>query len=271
MTNRYILQDNLLRPLSEKLESKADVVVYEVIRFIDGIPLFFDDHFKRLKHSLELVNQLIELDPIQLLSNLMLLAEKNEIRIGNLMLQISFSGSTFMLQAWFIPHKYPTEVDYEKGVTTDLLYAERNNPEAKVVNNTVRDAANNLIAEKGVYEVLLVNNQNGICEGSRTNFFAVKGNVLHTAPLNKVLHGITLLKVLDIAAKHKIPVVFEEIKVSDLANYDALFLTGTSPKVLPISSVGELIFCTKNEILRLITDKYNELIASDIKQKKGHR
>ena len=44
----------------EDIENKYENVVYEVVRIIDNVPLFFDEHYLRLKKSLSLLK--IEFD-----------------------------------------------------------------------------------------------------------------------------------------------------------------------------------------------------------------
>ena len=44
----------------------------------------------------------------------------------------------------------------------------------------------------------------------------------------------------------------------DIGSFDAAFISGTSPKVMPIASVGEVSFDVNDPILRKIMEKYDE-------------
>ncbi len=48
---------------------------------------------------------------------------------------------------------------------------------------------NKIIQEQGVAEVLLIDGDNCITEGSRSNVFFIRDNVFYTAPLPHVLAG----------------------------------------------------------------------------------
>ena len=52
----YIVTNNGIRPFSEKEASlqNSDRSVYEVIRVIDGVALFLEDHFYRLVSSMKI-------------------------------------------------------------------------------------------------------------------------------------------------------------------------------------------------------------------------
>jgi branched-chain amino acid aminotransferase len=50
------------------------------------------------------------------------------------------------------------------------------------------------------------------------------------------------------------------INFSDLVDFDAAFITGTSPKILPIRQIDEFIFNPDNKIVRQMMESYDELI-----------
>jgi branched-chain amino acid aminotransferase len=91
--------------------------------------------------------------------------------------------------------------------------------------------------EKG-YEALLVNEEQLITEGSRTNIFFIRGEVLFTAPEHMILSGITRKHILAICAENEINVELSCARAGDIADYDAVFMTGTSPMLLPFNSIG---------------------------------
>jgi len=164
---------------------------------------------------------------------------------------------------FFIPHSYPTPEQYRDGVSVGFLQAERNNPEAKV-EQSVREKANQLLHNGELYEVLLVDHEGYITEGSKSNMVFVKGGALYTCPLEKVLTGITLKKVIELAAVENIPVIYEAVPLSAIASYDALFITGTSPKILPVAKAGEVTFDVNNPLVNKLKALYDQLIDNEI-------
>jgi branched-chain amino acid aminotransferase len=81
-----------------------------------------------------------------------------------------------------------------------------------------------------------------ITEGSRSNIFFVRRNTLVTAPDNLVLSGITRKHILDICTIEKIRIEFRSISVDELSGYESVFMTGTSPVVLPFCCIEEKSF-----------------------------
>ena len=58
----------------------------------------------------------------------------------------------------------------------------------------IRERPVRLISDNKLYEVLLVDRNGRITEGSRSNVFFVKGNKFYTGPSAMVLVGITRKK-----------------------------------------------------------------------------
>lgn len=245
----------------------SDHSVYEVIRIIDGIALFLEDHFVRLVSSVQMSGFHFVMDFSEFRHNILELVRLNQIENGNVKFFLSESGKENQWSFSFIPHSYPDADDYEQGVNTELLFAERENPNAKVVQNAVSKKANQLIADQGLYEVLLVDRDGLITEGSRSNVFFVKGNRFFTAPAHQVLVGITRQKVLQCLSELALPIIEDAVLASEINKYDAVFLTGTSPKVLPVRSIGKQVFNTQLLVVNELMNQYNSMVDNYIK---GH-
>jgi branched-chain amino acid aminotransferase len=97
----------------------------------------------------------------------------------------------------------------------------------------------------------------------------VKGDVVISAPLGDVLPGITRQSIIDICSQEGLNFREERVSYKDLKAIDALFITGTSPKVLPIKSVDDKFFSSStNIIVQNILRAYNNNIDIYIKQNK---
>jgi len=244
------------------------IIIYEVVRIINKKVLFFDEHIERIQKSAEIVGKLLFLTKSEIKKKINELIETSQREIGNIKFIFEFHENekkqTF--DAFFITHKYPTKRDYELGVSTDLLYAERNSPNAKIENQNIRQIADDLIAEKKIYEAILVNPKNQITEGSRSNIFFIKENTVYTAPLENVLGGITRQKVIEICNEERIKLLETEINQTDLPNFNAAFITGTSPQILPILKIGEVYFDVKNQILSSIIQSFDNKVKTEINQ-----
>jgi branched-chain amino acid aminotransferase len=260
--NFFVFNDEI-KPTEVFVAGENEGGIYEVLRVLKGIPLFMEDHLERFYHSAQLAGKTISFSENQIKEFLKKLIRKNEAEEGNILISCKIN-----LKAFFIPHNYPTEEMYFEGVSCGLLKAERENPNAKVFQTTVRQQADKMLVDNGFYEVLLVDHQGKITEGSRSNVFFVKGNELLTAPPEKILMGITRQKAIRLAKNLSIKVNEREIDLAEMSNYDAAFITGTSPKILPIKKVDsiknfeQVTFNPQNEIVRKLMKSYDDLIAN---------
>lgn len=245
--------------------------IYEVIRVIDGIALFLEDHFLRLMSSIRIREFQFEMDFTEFKHRISELATLNQKQNGNVKFVLSFQGHECNWVFTFIPHSYPDPQEYLNGVATDFLSAERQNPNAKVIQNRVRNIANQLIADNKLYEVLLVDRDGLLTEGSRSNVFFVKDEVFYTSPSSQVLAGVTRLKVIECLKRLNYKLIEKSVSFNEISQFDAVFLTGTSPKILPVKSVGNHIFSTQLPCVNKLTDSYNILITEYIRNEKDFR
>ncbi len=259
--HKYFILNGELIGTKQFVSAENEGGVYEVLRVVDGIPLFLEDHLERFYHSAKLAGRNIGYSDSQIREFLKNLIEKNKVYAGNIMIYCKIN-----LEIFFVSHVYPSDKMYEEGINCGILKAERDNPNAKVLHTTVRNRADLIISEKGFYELLLVDHLGKVTEGSRSNVFFVSENEIVTSPANRVLVGITRQKTLQLAADLNIQVVEREVNFSELQAFDAAFITGTSPKILPIIKIDAFKFNPQNQIVGQLMKRYNELIEMYVKK-----
>ena len=263
-TNEYYISNGEIFKANnfEKISELEGITLYEVIRVINGIPLFIEEHLERFGNTCRLTNVEIKYSKELLKEQLMKLININSVQDGNV--KVIFNKNLEdRLSMYFIEHSYPSEAMYKNGVDTILYFGERTNPNAKVINNDFRNNVNLKIKEADVYEAILVDDNKNITEGSRSNIFMIKGDKIYTAPIKTVLPGITRDRIMKLLNKIKLNTIEQEINYKDIFEMDAVFITGTSPKVLPICKIdGVNIPSTSNEILKTIINSYNLLIEN---------
>ena len=152
--------------------------------------------------------------------------------------------------------RYPTSEQYRNGVKGILFNAERKDPESKVINHKLRSAIYHRLILEGAYEALLVNEDQMITEGSRSNIFFVKGETLITAPDSLILNGITRKHILEICRENKMNVEQRCVSMYDISEYDAIFMTGTSPMVLPFCCIGDKSFNVGLPLMERLRELY---------------
>jgi branched-chain amino acid aminotransferase len=248
---------------------RQDIQLYEVIRVIEGIPVFLEDHFDRLYQSASLtgMKQLPNSIALEEMIRNFIFSQKKET--GNIKFSFSFNNSSTepICELNFIPHYYPTPEEYANGVKVGLMSADRPIPQAKIQNPGIRNKANLSISDNKLFEVLLIDSEGNITEGSRSNVLFIKNETLYSAPKDKILQGITRIKVLEICRKTGIQVIETSIPVNTVGQFEAAFLTGTSPKLLPVRLIGQLAFKTDIPMLTNLQAKYNQLIESYLQER----
>ena len=226
---------------SELITSKdIDCVVYEVIRVFDGKPLFLADHINRLEASLQhsgcstvsstAVAVLTATESVKKLVDLCNLRYQN---IKILLIPSEDPCKPPKVIAYPIESFYPPMSHYNNGVKASFLRHERKNPNAKVVDASLKKTMSNAMTD-GVFELLLVNDDGKITEGSRSNVFYIKHNCVYTAPDSLVLQGITRSRIIELCESLCVRVIYQTLPVKDLLEADAVFISSTSNGILPI-------------------------------------
>ncbi|BAH06925.1 aminotransferase class IV [Clostridium kluyveri] len=266
-SNKFFLYNDEIKNKGESLEdiSYKGKSIYEVIRIIDGKPLFLEPHLKRMENSCKITGLKIWLTGDEIKNRIKKLVEVNKAYIGNIKIIFNFSRENVFV-AYFSKHFYPPLKYYKTGVDTIFFHGEREDPNAKVINTAFREKVNEKIKENNVFEAILVDNEGNITEGSKSNIFMIKGEKVITAPVGDVLPGVTRDVIIKICKDMGLEVEEEKINYKQIERFDALFISGTSPKVLPIKRVENIAFHSpENKALISIMNAYDHEMEKDIK------
>ncbi len=243
-----------------------DKIIYEVLRIIDYKPLFLEKHINRMRNSFQLINMNIPFNEKILLDKIAELIKEEGKSQGNI--KITYSLNNEELKVFFIPHSYPTKEMYEDGVKTILYFGERENPNAKIINDDFRSKVNKKIEESNAYEAILVDRNGFITEGSRSNIFAViKGRIV-TSPVKAVLPGVTRDVIIELIKENNMDFEERPISYKEISQTEGMFISGTSPQILPINCVNDIKIQEKNKIIINLMKKYEERVNNYIKKSK---
>lgn len=233
-------------------------IIYEVLRIIDGKALFLEDHLERMKNSFDLINEKFSLNNDEIELKIKKFINKENKLCGNIKITYSIFEKT--LDVFFINHSYPDKEMYDNGVKTILYFGERENPNAKILNDDFRCKINEEIENNNAYEAILVDRNGIITEGSRSNIFMIKNNTILTSPTKSILPGVTRKKVLELANKLDFKVLEEEYNYKKINELDAMFICGTSPKILPIALVNDIEMDAKNPVILKLMEEYDDSV-----------
>ena len=261
---KYILNGNAVDISAFQADMSADIY-YEVIRIIGGRFLFLNDHLERLRHS-TLESGLKFPGEASIRECLKSLLKVNPFKDGNIRLCLQNSKSSDPdLLCYFVPWIYPDECTYLSGVQLVSYAHERPNPGIKKWDEKFRSNVKEYIRDHGVYEALLLNKEGEITEGSRSNiFFIDASNQLITPPEKAILPGITRKYVIQICRKEAIKIEERKVSMRELDALEACFISGTSPKVLPVWQIDQYQFKADHPTVRLIMERFESILNKNL-------
>ncbi len=248
-----------------KYSEEKYTACYEVIRIIKGIPLFFDDHFTRLKSSVQKTHNELEITKKDLRTQITEICELNNLVNCNVKVLVLLYEKQRITLLHINKFYYPSQEEYDNGVKCCTVKLMRNNPNIKMINTSYKAEIKRVSEENSAFEVLLVDDNDKITEGGKSNVFFVKGDKIYTSPEEYILKGITRQYIIDVCAKLGYEVIETLISADQLSNFDAAFITGTSINALPLKIIDDCIMnSSENVVTQNVMKGYNSLISAYI-------
>ncbi|MNC09419.1 Branched-chain-amino-acid aminotransferase [compost metagenome] len=227
--------------------------IFEGIRLYNGNIFKLKEHLDRLYDSAKSIMLDIPLSYGEMEEAVAETLRKNGLKNGYIRLVVSRGPGDLGLdprrspKAWVIIIAeqlaiYPEEA-YVNGLKTISVSPRRNLPDAlnpkikslNYLNNILVKIQSNLA---GVGEAIMLNSQGYVAEGSSDNIFIVKRGVVYTPPCYcGALEGITRLAIIELCAKHGIPLKEEPFTLHDVYVADEVFFTGTAAEVIAVREV----------------------------------
>ena len=248
--------------------------LYEVIRIIDGIPIFIDEHLKRLKNSANYFRITIdELDEIKKkIGNLLKI---NNFFQGELYIQLSRGTDCLRehgikdiksnLSILTIPLREIDNKNWSTGAEVvsfpDLRHGYCSH---KTVNLFANVQAKSYAYEKKAYEAIMYRSDSFgryITEGGSSNYFFVKDDMFFTPELDNILPGITREKAINILQKMDKKIVQKRFYYSEISECKEVFLVSTVSKIMPVKKIDDFVFKVGEKTLKLM-NKFEELIEN---------
>jgi len=228
--------------------------VYEVIKVMNGRPVWMEDHLVRLYRSLGEIRLTEASVGHEFETVLPELVERSGIVDGMIYVQVTrgHAPRDFVFPhppsptvlAYTRPKKLPTEEEIFGGTALhpveDMRWARC---DIKSTNLLAAVLAKEEAKEAGAEEALFLDDQGLVREGGSSNVFAVLDGVMRTHPLsNRILGGITRLHVIEIARELGYTVEERAFKLADVttaAPTDCeVFTASTLKDMLPVVRVG---------------------------------
>ncbi|MDW7659287.1 MAG: aminotransferase class IV [Bacillota bacterium] len=211
---------------------------YEVIRVVQGVPLFLEDHLQRLKRSVAGAFTL----PAMLEQESRDLIRANSLNEANLRLILTDKTRVMHLT----PSYYPDVRTIEQGVVTGILAWERQDPNTKIIHADYKAAVADRFARPGPFgpctELLLTDRHGYLTEGSRSNLFFIKGKNVISAPDDRILLGITRRYVSQAIRDADLELAIDLLTLDDIRSrgIQTSFISGSPIDLLPIRAIEDL-------------------------------
>ena len=257
---KFYIDDGVMKESGQPMDmdSHSGVMIYEVVRIIDGIPLFFEDHYIRMCSSFQAIGNVCRIGASEWKEQIHKIAEANDNANCNIKYITFAAGGGQRTLGYISKSHYPTEEEISNGVPVGLLPLERENPNIKLVDHNYKKTINEIKSQRGLYEVFLVDREGNVTEGGASNIFFVKGEKVITAQEEKVLKGITRMHVIETCKNVGYEVIEVSIHADRIDGADGVFLSGTSPNVLPVASIDDRKYdSAKHPIVNAIRNAFD--------------
>lgn len=222
--------------------------VYEVVKYYNGKPFRFEDHYERLERSLKEVG--IQVRDLTKLRNVFPeLLERNNMqdKHAGIYLQISRGAAQRV-------HHFPKDITptvyafsfdlpsftekHKKGIKVitreDIRWSRCDIKSVSLLPNTM---LYNEAVEDGAGECILIRDKY-VTEATHSSVLAIKDGVVVTRPLsNFILPGITRKVVLEICKANNIEVVEKLFTKQELLEMDEVFIAGTGSEITPVVQI----------------------------------
>lgn len=266
---KFFSKNGQILPAAEAVVSVANLEyaygfgVYENIRVRQGRALFIADHIERLMTSARAIGLEHTFKAPEIIKYCADLIDKiGATESINLKIILIGAADHKDTQLFILPLApfFPNKKIYTAGANVITVNYERPFPHAKTLNMLPSYLAYKKAKEAGGYDALLVNRAGCITEGTRTNFFALKGKTIVGASETEILGGVTRKYVLKVAAENGYTIKEENIPLAKIEEYDSAFLTSTSSKIVPLKKINDFIFPSLSPELARLIKLFNECL-----------
>ena len=273
MDFKYFSRNGKILPTAEavvllsNIEYQYGFGVYENVRVYDGVPYFLKDHIERLRESARIIGLEHSFSEAAIRKSVTELIKKSEVGTYNLKIlligpstSLRAGGNDATLYILCFNPLFPDKKLYKEGADFITYEYERPFPHAKTLNMLQSYLVHKDAKAKGCYDALLINSKGCITEGTRANFFCMRGQTLVSPPESEILLGVTRKAVLKVAEENGFSLEEQEVRFSDIINSDGAFITSTSSKITPVRSIDGHTLASPPDTLRELMEAFDDYL-----------
>ena len=204
--------------------------LYETFRTLNHKPVFLEPHLDRLFKSAQAIDLRIAFSQNEIVKMIARVVQQfddpnQRVRILAVAEKIIIYTSSLNLD----PSIY-------KGVSTITVPALRKTPEIKTTDYTTCLEAYKIAENNDCFEAILLDNNNQVLEGSRSNVFWIQGEKLFTRD-GDVLPGVTRQTVI---SRSPFSIFYEQLNQLDFDQVNEIFLTNSGSGIIPVVKVNSI-------------------------------
>ena len=204
--------------------------LYETFRTLNHKPVFLEPHLDRLFKSAQAIDLTIASSQNKIVKMIARVIQQfddpnQRVRILAVAEKIIIYTSSLNLD----PSIY-------KGVSTITVPALRKTPEIKTTDYTTCLEAYKIAENNDCFETILLDKNNQVLEGSRSNVFWIQGEKLFTRD-GDVLPGVTRQTVI---SRSPFSIFYEQLNQLDFDQVNEIFLTNSGSGIIPVVKVNSI-------------------------------
>jgi len=283
--HRFILHNDRIHEASERVLAPGQVGllsgwgVFTTLKVSDGVPFAFERHWARITRDAATMHVPLPGNPEALLRKLLQLVEANHAFHSTLRLVIVRNGGGM----WAGPSTgCDSDVialtadsrDWGEGVKLGIVPHARH-AACEFATTKILSWAMNLTwveraHERGLDEVVLLNERGEVAECTSANIFASIGGQVWTPPVSSgCLPGITreiLLKEIHVP---RIQIAEKKLMPADLDAADEVFITSTTRNLLPVQEIEGKPIGRTDRTSRALSAAFGEYVDRYVAAHKG--
>ncbi|OCL25368.1 hypothetical protein U472_13535 [Orenia metallireducens] len=228
--------------------------LFETIKVWNSQPIFLKEHIDRLYNSIQELKVPFDMSKEELISKILSYTEG--LKYQALRVTVCAEGYNFSLR----DINYSSG-DYEAGYRVKVASFKRGTSPLyrhKTANYWENIYARREAIDSGYNEALLLNTDDKVLEGSVSNIFFIKNDILYTPSKElDLLPGIIRTKVIEIANKLNIEIKLEVIGIDEIANFDFAFLTNSLIDLMKVRSIEGVEYDQHNNFFDRLVNEFN--------------
>lgn len=251
----FILNSKLINADNISIDINSSALNYgyslfETVKIYKSSPQLLEEHIRRLNRSLKSLSMDYSLDTKDIYDDISELILSLEVESGAVKILVYESEGLYNTLISYSNRVYPKEL-YKRGYKI-MLSPYKTNEHSIFTYHKTSNYGENILAlrdakARGYDEVIFKNFSGNISEGSLSNVFLVRDNIVYTSTIESgILAGVMRALVIDILKDMGIKIIEKNISYDELAAADEIFLSNSLMNIMPVSKLDGKIFDLDN-------------------------